>query len=112
MERYGNADLIRDILERQGLIWLLESLAQDENQEQRHQEAADMELMHTSRSNNIVDQESDDGQHVMTENDADHVYFINSGPGTTSGTFGCDNEVSCMEKTDSPSIFSSCQKLQ
>ena len=97
MERYGNADLIRDILERQGLIWLLEGLAPDESQEQRPRQDADAGLMQNGSRTNSVKQEGAKGQNIITENDADHVYTINSGPGASSGTFGCENEVSCTE---------------
>ena len=112
MERYGNADLIRDILERQGLIWLLEHLAHDESQEQRPKQDADAGMMHDASEYDNLQQERDDGQNIITENDADQVYFKNPGPGTISVTFGCNNEVSCMEKTNTSSMFSCYQKLR
>ena len=100
MERYGSADLIRDILERQGLVWLLESLAQDKLTAQK---GAGLNKMHDKgkyRNNSQGDYYT---KHIITENDADKTYLINCAPNTIDRTFPCENEISCTEIID---IFS------
>ena len=100
MERYGTADLIHDILERQGLIWLLGNLAQADNRNANAQKVSGAEAgCNDGKSNNIPEVDVDT-QCVITENGADHVYLIDSGPNTATGTFACDDEITCMIMDD------------
>ena len=101
MKQYGTADLIHDILERQGLVWLLENLAHEDHQNANVKEDSGAEAECVDGKCDNVPKVNDDTQCVITENGADQTYFMDSGPGTFHATFTCNYEITCMNLGDS-----------
>ena len=99
MERYGTADLIHDILERQGLSWLLGDLVEEESQKANAQGISGTQWGSVNGQRSSIFEVTEYIQSVVTENGADKTYLLNAGPDTVIGRFSNETDITCMIMT-------------